>query len=97
MPVSAITRDGLDVLLKSLESEIATGAGEPLINLRHQPLLMQARESLSDCLISIDNHAPDDLLSVLLTDAAHHLGAVTGETASPDMIERIFHDFCVGK
>ncbi len=97
IPISALTGQGLGELLGSLTSEIEAAPGQPLINMRHQPLLAQARASLQECLVSINNHAPDDLLSVLLSDAAHHLGAITGETATPDMIDRIFHDFCVGK
>jgi len=97
MPISAMTREGLDELLHSIRTEVENSSDQPLINMRHQPLLNQARSSLTDCLTSMKNFAPDDLLSVLLTDAAVHLGAITGETASPNMIERIFHDFCIGK
>lgn len=96
-PISALTRMGFERLFDSLSDLLDCDSGQPLINFRHQPLLLQARKSLSECLSSVSSYAPDDLLSVLLTDAAQHLGAITGETASPDMIERIFHDFCIGK
>ncbi len=96
-PISALTRAGLDTLLGTLSKSIHQVESGPLINLRHKPLLEQARIALSDCLKSMAADAPDDLLSVLLTEAASHLGAITGETATPDMIHRIFHDFCIGK
>ena len=97
MPISALTRTGLAELLGSLSDNLQTASNGALINLRHKPLLEQARSSMIECESCINNLAPDDLLSVLLTDAASHLGAVTGETATPDMIDRIFHDFCIGK
>lgn len=97
MPISTLTRAGLADLLGSLSEKLETASNGALINLRHKPLLEQARTSLVECLTCIESEAPDDLLSVLLTDAASHLGAVTGETATPDMIDRIFHDFCIGK
>ncbi len=96
-PISTQTRQGLAELLGSLTEQIQLSPDGPLINLRHKPLLEQAGKSLSECVAAIDAEAPDDLLSVLLADAACHLGEVTGETATPDMIERIFHDFCIGK
>ena len=96
-PISALTMLGIADLLAGLVAEIQTSPNAPLINLRHKPLLEQAKSSLVECVISMENDAPDDLLSVLLTDAACHLGAITGETATPDMVDRIFHDFCIGK
>jgi tRNA modification GTPase len=40
---------------------------------------------------------PVDLAVVDLRAAARALGEITGETATPDVIERVFHDFCIGK
>ncbi len=38
-----------------------------------------------------------DMLSIDLTTAAEELGKITGETASADIIDRIFEKFCIGK
>lgn len=38
-----------------------------------------------------------DMLSVDLTCAAEELGKITGETASADIVDRIFEKFCIGK
>jgi len=95
--LSALTRSGIEDLLGALAEEIHIAPTCPLINLRHKPFLEQAKASINECLTALWSDAPDDLLSVLLTDAACQLGEITGETATPDMIERIFHDFCIGK
>jgi tRNA modification GTPase len=38
-----------------------------------------------------------DLLSVDLMAARNLLGEITGETATEDLIDRIFSEFCIGK
>jgi tRNA modification GTPase len=40
---------------------------------------------------------PIDFLSVDLIAARISLGEITGDTASDDLIDRIFNDFCIGK
>jgi tRNA modification GTPase len=40
---------------------------------------------------------PTDLAAVHLREAVHQMGLITGETASEDMLDRIFADFCIGK
>lgn len=97
VPVSAKTGEGLADLFTDLPIKAERAQGGALPNLRHRSHLEKALASLNECLTALRNDAPDDLLSVLLTDAASELGAITGETAAPDLIERIFHDFCVGK
>jgi tRNA modification GTPase len=69
----------------------------PLILPRHQPLLESAQDALGHCLATIANYRPADLLSIDLNAAISSLGQITGETATVDIIDRIFHDFCIGK
>ena len=67
------------------------------INARHEPLLREARSALTQALDTLTHGGPDDLITVGLSAAIRPLGEITGETASEDMIDRIFHDFCIGK
>ena len=94
--ISAVTRDGLNELIEDIASRSEAQPGVPLINRRHEPILLAARETLEALELSLED-APEDLLSVLITQTTMQLGEITGETAQPDMIEKIFHDFCVGK
>ncbi|MEA2553719.1 MAG: tRNA modification GTPase [Fimbriimonadaceae bacterium] len=97
--VSAKTGAGMESLvdLVSRYAEEAKGLEVPPIAERHEPLLTLTRAALVDAATTIQQEQPDDLLSTLLRSAANHLGEITGETASADMIERIFADFCIGK
>ncbi len=97
--VSARTGEGLAELVATV-AELAERAGAlhiPPISDRHKPLLMATRRALNAATASIKDSRPDDLLSTLLRGAANDLGEITGETATEDMIERIFADFCIGK
>lgn len=97
LPISALTREGLAELIRIVAIRIECADSAPFINLRHEQPLSAARQALDSVRAAIENDLPDDLLSVGLRDAAEQLGAITGETATPDVIERIFHDFCIGK
>lgn len=98
--VSARTGLGLDFLGADIHETIFDPwefDSGPTINLRHQPLLERAQTALVGVAATLDGDQPDDLLSVGLQEAIGALGEITGETATPDIIDRIFHDFCIGK
>lgn len=68
------------------------------INPRHEVHLERTRSAVTIALDTLDaEEIPDDLVAVGLQDAIQALGEITGETASEDMIDRIFKDFCIGK
>jgi tRNA modification GTPase len=96
MPCSAKTGLNLDRFIEDARREVLLHAPPVAVNERQAAILDQAIATLQDLRKAL-NQAPDDLLSVLLRDLANQLGRITGQTAEPDMIERIFHDFCVGK
>ncbi len=86
-----------------LENEIArqaagTACDSALVtNVRHERLLQSASESLSRASAAAVGAQPIDLISIDLTSAAHSLGQITGETATEDLLDRIFSEFCIGK
>lgn len=98
---SASTGQGIDVL----EDEITRAVGElgmsgesvSVSNIRHKRALESAAESLLHVLDTIDRNEPIDLISGDLAAARNSLGLITGETASEDLLDRIFSEFCIGK
>lgn len=92
---------GIDVLEDTIaglatSSEISTES-VLVTNARHQQSLESASMSLRQALTTIENREPIDLLSIDLLAARNSLGLITGETASEDLIDRIFSEFCIGK
>ena len=101
VPTSALTGAGIEEL-ESKIAEIAgsTGAGSDgaiVSNVRHQHALKSASESLAQALATLQANEPIDLLSGDLSAARGSLGLITGETASEDLLDRIFSEFCIGK
>lgn len=66
-------------------------------SVRHQDALRQASEHLRAAVASLEAQLPLDFVSIDLQAAYHVLGEVTGETASEDLLDKIFSEFCIGK
>ena len=98
---SATTGLGIEEL-ESTIAEIAGandigGEGVVVSNARHEEALRSATESLRHALATLASGEPMDLLSGDLSAARDALGLITGETASEDLLDRIFGEFCIGK
>lgn len=94
---SAMTGEGIPGLLRALPLDQDIAHREIAVNPRHAALLEETRRSLDIAMATLRSNRPTDLVSVLLQESMQALGQITGETASPDMISRIFADFCIGK
>jgi len=103
--ISALTGAGIPdletLLVETVFSGSITLSDEPLVsNPRHRDLLRRAREQVVEAQGAcprLDRGLPTDLVAIDVTEAVNALGEITGETASEDLLERIFANFCVGK
>ncbi len=100
--VSALTGAGLEALEEALVDTVLTGraiAGHrPMVsNPRHKALLTQAATHVQSALEAYARGVPADFVSIDVTAAVNALGEITGETASEDLLDAIFSQFCVGK
>jgi len=68
-----------------------------ITNMRHQTALEGARDALERVINAIENGMPSDIASIDLNIAIDALGEITGATVSEDIVNEIFHRFCVGK
>jgi len=66
-------------------------------NLRHYESLQETRKALDDVLAGIAAGITNDLLALDIRQALHHLGEITGEITTEDLLENIFSKFCIGK
>lgn len=94
--VSSSTRNGLDNLVEDAR-RFAPNAGGFAVSPRHAQALERALASLGLAEACVRESLPYDLLSTSLRETGHELGTITGESASADMIEQIFAEFCIGK
>ncbi len=97
LPLSALTGHGINSLIEEVKSQAPELSDSPAINQRHTAHLRQAKECIAEARQAIESPVPNDLAVVGLQSGVRVLGEITGETAPPDLIEQIFHDFCIGK
>jgi tRNA modification GTPase len=101
--VSARTGAGLDRLQRMLVETAFSGktpgndATATVTNLRHFEALTRAKESLILSRDSLERKQSSELVAVDLRNALDHLGEVTGEVTSEEILNNIFSKFCVGK
>ena len=68
-----------------------------ITNSRHYEALYKSDESLGAVLSGLDAGLSGDLIALDIRQALHHLGEITGEIYTDDLLESIFGRFCIGK
>jgi len=77
--------------------EIDVNASSVITNSRHSDALFKAKEALRSAIDAIDAFIPIDTTFIDLETAASALGEIVGLTVSEEIVDRIFHTFCIGK
>lgn len=97
--ISAKQGMGLDQLRRQLsEGYKAPSGDEPILsNLRHYQALQQVLSALALVRQGLLQGIPSDLVVIDLRDALHHLGTITGQVTTDEILGSIFHRFCIGK
>jgi tRNA modification GTPase len=98
--VSSLNKSGLDDLVLILKQFIETSKSSNSIvvsNVRHLEALQQASITLQHVFSSLQSTASGELLSLDIRKAIFHLGEITGEITTDDLLGNIFNKFCIGK
>ncbi|MDN4164243.1 tRNA uridine-5-carboxymethylaminomethyl(34) synthesis GTPase MnmE [Cytophagales bacterium LB-30] len=66
-------------------------------NLRHYQSLQQTAQALDDVIKGLDLGVTNDFLAMDIRQALFHLGEITGEISTDDLLANIFSKFCIGK
>lgn len=66
-------------------------------NARHFDALNKSNEALTKVLEGLQSHISGDLVALDIRQALYHLGEITGEITSEDLLSSIFSRFCIGK
>ena len=101
LQISAKCNIGIDslrtALRKCTDTSHLNSSSVVVTNMRHYAALEKASESLEATLTAMDNNLPSDLLSEDIRQTLHHLGEITGDITSDDILQTIFSKFCIGK
>ncbi len=97
--VSAVTGDGLEALRAAIAARLGLveAEGELLVLARHKEALEAAARLLAEAATLAADGRDAELVASRTREALVALGAITGETATEDLLDRIFSTFCVGK
>lgn len=100
--ISAARQTGLTELTTALSARVRTDAavqtGSAVVtNARHYEHLTGTDNALARALGGLDAGATPDWLAMDLRVALQHLGELTGQITTDDLLDSIFSKFCIGK
>ncbi|SDW85654.1 tRNA modification GTPase trmE [Lutibacter oricola] len=99
--LSAKQKIGISELTNKLTALANKGAlsnNETIVsNSRHFESLNNAYNSINEVQKSIDLNVSTDLFAIDIRQALFHLGEITGEVTTEDLLGNIFSNFCIGK
>lgn len=101
LAISAKTGEGMEALLGALRDirQAMTVQYDAVMvsNVRHFEALKHAAESLDTVQRGLEDGIPTDLVAQDLREALYHLGTITGEITTDEVLGAIFGRFCIGK
>ena len=102
MDVCALTGNGIESLKDAIKDlvwagEIKAEMLQVMINSRHQDALRRAREATVRTLEALRSELTLELVALDLRIAVNAVGEVVGKTATEDLLDMIFSQFCIGK
>ena len=99
--LSAKEKTGIHELTKTLTQLANKGAlsnNETIVsNSRHFEALNNALNAINEVKKGIDLNISSDLFAIDIRQALFHLGEITGEVSTEDLLGNIFANFCIGK
>ncbi|MFT5822113.1 MAG: tRNA modification GTPase [Crocinitomix sp.] len=98
--ISARNKVNIDVLVDKLSATIGDYGTEDqtiVTNARHYDILKKCELSLVKVEEGLELRIPGDLLAMDIRETLYHLGEITGQITTDDLLGNIFANFCIGK
>ena len=100
--ISALHNEGIEDVHDRIEAmvykgDIKSSSNIIITNSRHKDALYRAMKSAEDAMRAIEDRMPLDFVEVDLKNIWDYLGYINGDTVSEDLLDNIFHNFCIGK
>jgi tRNA modification GTPase len=101
--ISCLKNEGIDDLKEAIYTSLVhrgvRTSPEHLIvtNIRHKTALAQVRDNLSNAMKGLDEGIFLEFIAFEIRSALEALKELVGETATEEVLNRIFEQFCIGK
>jgi tRNA modification GTPase len=99
--ISAKNQDNINELVEIIEKIAGTENFDPsagiIANERQREAVKNALNSLVECKSALEMGMTMDAVTVSIGEAIEYLLELTGEKAGEEIVDRVFHNFCVGK
>lgn len=101
LAISARTGAGIDELKSWLSQQVLgdfdTQSDTIVTNARHVEALKKTQESLEKAKWGLETNVTGDFVAMDIRQAMFHLGTITGDISTEDLLGNIFSKFCIGK
>lgn len=100
--ISASNGTNIDSLRTAILNTIANGTSTDsdtmiVTNARHAAAFREAADTIAAVIAGLENEQTPDLIAEDLRLTIHHLSSITGEITTPQILQSIFENFCIGK
>ena len=100
--ICCLTGNGIESLKDTIKElvwsgEIRADMIEATINARHQDALKRGREATLRTIAALETDQTLELAALELRLAVNAVGEIVGKTATEDLLDMIFSQFCIGK
>jgi len=99
--LSALTGEGVESLTTWMVDQITHGVDlqQDIIvsNARHVDELQKTAEALEKANYGLETGITGDFVAMDIRQAMFHLGSITGDISTDDLLGNIFSKFCIGK
>ena len=99
--ISALKKEGIEEVKTALYTTVVEEGfnleSTIVTNARHYESLIRTNEDLQKVIDGIDSGLSGDFVAMDIRQALHHLGTITGEISTDELLGNIFANFCIGK
>ena len=98
--ISAKHNEGIELFLQKMIELVNTSSlsnSTIISNSRHLESLNLALENIVKTMDGLNSGISGDFLAMDIRQTLQHIGEITGEISSDDLLENIFSNFCIGK